>query len=44
VDLLLGYGLLHETDALVAHEEKFRNGDDVEKQVAADEETITWLF
>jgi hypothetical protein len=44
VDLLLGYGFLHDTNAFVAHEGDFWSGDDVEKQAVADEEAIAWLF
>jgi hypothetical protein len=44
VDLLLGYGFLHDTNAFVAHESDFWSGDDVEKQVVADVEAVAWLF
>jgi hypothetical protein len=44
VDLLLGYGFLHDTNAFVAHEGDFWSGDDVEKQAVADEVAITWLL
>jgi hypothetical protein len=44
VDLLLGYGFLHGTNAFVAYEGDFWSGDDVEKQTVADEAAITWLL